>query len=166
MVVAETAGDWCAPGNVFLDERTNHVALETLLVIDYVIRDADLLRHAAGVVDIIERAAASLHRFGHALLPSESALVPELHGKADDVVSLRAQHGRDGGRIHTARHRYGNRFGGQFLAPSHYELSAAFLYTGESSRRRATVSGTSAKAKSMSSATVCLPKLKRMLARA
>ena len=32
----------------------------------------------------------------------ESPLVPELHRQADDVVSLCAQHGRDGGRIHTA----------------------------------------------------------------
>src|SRR6266567_1300286 len=93
VVITEAAGDRCAPGNIFLDERTNHVALETLLVIDHVIRDADLLRHAAGIVDIIERAATSLHGLGHALLPSEAALVPELHGEADDVVSLRAQHG-------------------------------------------------------------------------
>ena len=32
------------------------------------------------------RAAASLHGLGHALVPSEAALVPELHRQADDVV--------------------------------------------------------------------------------
>jgi hypothetical protein len=32
-----------------------------------------------------------------------------LHGQADDVVAFGAQHGRDGGGVHTARHRYGNR---------------------------------------------------------
>jgi hypothetical protein len=32
-------------------------------------------------------------------------------------VSVGAQHGRDGGRIHTARHGYSDRFGIQFSAP-------------------------------------------------
>ena len=111
MIVAEAARDGRAPRNVLLDERTDHVALETLLVIDHVIRDADLLGHAAGVVDVVERTAASLHGLGHALASGQAALVPELHGQADDVVSVGAQHGRDGGRIHTARHGYGDRLG-------------------------------------------------------
>src|SRR5258708_837099 len=63
-----------------------------------------MLSHTAGVVDIVERAAASLDRLRHALAASKTALVPELHGQADDVVSVGAQHGRNGGRIHTARH--------------------------------------------------------------
>src|ERR1039458_3922090 len=40
------------------------------------------------------------------------------------------------------------------------------LYAGLNSRNRATVSGTSARAMSMSSAVFCLPRLKRMPARA
>ena len=123
MIVAEAAGDGRAPGKILLDERTNHVALEALLVIDHVVRDADLLGDAAGVVNIVERAAASLHGLGHALLAGEAALVPELHGQADDVVSLGAQHGRDGGRVHTARHGYGDGFGTQLLAPSFWLLA-------------------------------------------
>ena len=118
MIVAKAAGNGRAPGKILLDERANHVALEALLVIDHVIRDADLLGHAARVVDIVERAAASLHGLGHTLASGQAALVPELHGQADDVVSLGAQHGRDGGRIHTARHGYGDGFGWQLLAPS------------------------------------------------
>ena len=90
MIVAEAAGDRCSPGNILFNKGTDHVALETLLVIDHVIRDADLLRHAAGVVDVVERTAAPLHGLRHALFASEAALVPELHGEADDVVSLRA----------------------------------------------------------------------------
>ena len=66
------------------------------------------LRHAARVVDVVERAAASLHRLRHALVSGQAALVPQLHGQADDVVPLGAQHGRDGGGIHTARHGYGD----------------------------------------------------------
>jgi hypothetical protein len=42
-------------------------------------------------------------------VPGEAALVPELHGQADDVVAFGAQHRRDGGGVHTARHGYGNR---------------------------------------------------------
>jgi hypothetical protein len=38
----------------------------------------------------------------------EAALVPELHGQADNVVSFGAQHGRDGGGIDSPRHGYGD----------------------------------------------------------
>ena len=118
MIVAEATGDRRAPGHVLFHERTNHVSLEALLVIDHVIRDADLLRDSACIVDVIERTAAPLHGLRHALLPGETPLVPELHRKADDVVPVGAQHGRDGGRIHPPRHGYGNCFCAQLLAPS------------------------------------------------
>jgi len=121
VIVAQTARDRRAPGNVFLDKWTNHVALKPLLVIHHVIRDADLLGHAARVVDVVERAASSLRRLGHPLATSQAALVPELHGQADEVVPLGAQHGRDGGRIHTARH--GDRYGvvTQLMAPIRFD---------------------------------------------
>ena len=125
MIVAEAARDRRAPGNVLLDEGTDHVALETLLVIDDVIWDADLLRDAAGVVNVVERAAASLHGLGHALAPGQAALVPKLHGQADDIVPLGAQHGRDGGGIHTARHGYGDGFPSIQLLASPTPLDAA-----------------------------------------
>ena len=67
VIVAEAARDGRAPGKIFFNERADHVALETLFVIDHVIRDADLLGDAAGVVNVVERAAASLHGLGHAL---------------------------------------------------------------------------------------------------
>jgi hypothetical protein len=108
MIVAEAAGDGSAPGKILFHERADNLALETLLMIDYVIRNADVLGDAAGVVDIVERAAASLHGLRHAFVTGEASLVPELHGQADDGVSLGAKHGRDGGGIYTARHSYGN----------------------------------------------------------
>jgi hypothetical protein len=98
-------------------------------------------------------------------------------------VAFGAQHGRDGGRIHTARHGYRDGVVNQLLAPGFwpnlrrlrslgsrppggqtYVRTACFLYAGLSSLSRATVSGTSARAKSISSAVVCLPRLNRMLA--
>ena len=52
------------PERYSLDEGTHHVALETLLVIDHVIRDADGLGDPARVVDVVERTAAPLHASG------------------------------------------------------------------------------------------------------
>jgi hypothetical protein len=34
----------------------------------------------------------------------KAALVPELHSQTNHVMPFSAQHGRNGGRIHTARH--------------------------------------------------------------
>ncbi len=108
MIVAEAAGDGGASRQIFGDEGAHHVALEALFMIDDVVRNADVLGHAARVVDIVERAAAAGYLLGHAFVSGEAALVPELHGQADDVVSLGAQHGRDGGGIDSARHGYGD----------------------------------------------------------
>jgi hypothetical protein len=57
--VAERAGDGRAAGRYSLDERLDHALFELALQIDNVIRHADVLGHAPGVVDIVERAAAA-----------------------------------------------------------------------------------------------------------
>src|ERR1700691_4027414 len=67
-----------------------------------------MLRHPPRVVHVVERAAAPSNLLRHALVPSQTPLVPELHRQPNDVVPLGAQHGRDGGGIHTARHSYRN----------------------------------------------------------
>ena len=84
MVVAERAGDGRASGEILLDEGADDVALEALLLVDDVVRDVEVLGDAAGVVDIIDRAAAALHLLGHAFLAGETALVPELQREADE----------------------------------------------------------------------------------
>src|SRR5882724_8354954 len=61
MIVAKTARDGRAAGEILLDERPHHVALKPLFVIDNVIGDTDLLRHSACVINIVERAAAPLY---------------------------------------------------------------------------------------------------------
>ena len=38
----------------------------------------------------------------------QTALVPQLHRHADEVIALIAQQGRDGGGIDSSRHGYGN----------------------------------------------------------
>ena len=108
MIVAQAARNGSASGEILLHEGTHHFALKTVFVIDHVIRNADGLGDAARVINIVERAAASLDRLGHAVVAGQAALVPELHGQADDVVSLGAQHGRDGRGIDSARHGYGD----------------------------------------------------------
>src|SRR5882724_10521713 len=104
MIVAETAGDRRASGKILFDEGTDYVALKTLFVIDDIVRDADGLGDTARVVDVVERAAASLDGLGHALVSSEAALVPELHRQADDVMPLNAEHGRYGRGVDSAGH--------------------------------------------------------------
>ena len=60
-------------------------SLETLLVIDHVVRNTDVLGDAASIVDIVEANSSVLH--GRACRrASQPALVPELHGEADDVI--------------------------------------------------------------------------------
>src|SRR6202790_1697138 len=109
MIVAEAARNRCASRKIFRDKGTHYIALEALCVIDHVVGDADVLGHAARVINIIEGAAAARDLLGHALVSGQTALVPKLHGQADDVVPFRAQHGRDGGGIDSARHGYGDR---------------------------------------------------------
>jgi len=85
MVVAQAAGDRRASGEIVLYERANHFALEALLMIDYVVGNPDGLGHLARIVDVIQRTAASLHRFRHAVVPGQAALIPELHGQPTTV---------------------------------------------------------------------------------
>ena len=64
MVVAQAARNGRASREILFHEGLHHVALKTVFVIDYVIRDAQSLGDAARVINIIERTAAALDRFG------------------------------------------------------------------------------------------------------
>ena len=123
MIVAQTAGDRSATGKILLDEWTHYVPLKSVLVIDDVVGDADGLCYAARVVNVIERTTAALHGLGHSRMASQTALIPELHREADDIVSLGAEHGRDGGGIDSTGHGDGD--GGLWhLAVSSYQLTS------------------------------------------
>jgi len=65
-------------------------------VIDHVVRNADGFSHSSRIVHIVDGATTPLHRLRHALVVGQATLVPELHGEPHNLVSLRAQHGRDG----------------------------------------------------------------------
>ena len=108
VVVAEGAGDGGAAGEVLGDEGLDDVGFEAVLLVDEVVGDAEVLGYVAGVVDVVDGAAAALDRFGHALVPGEAALVPELEGEADEVVPLSAQEGGDGGGVDSSGHGYGD----------------------------------------------------------
>jgi hypothetical protein len=109
MIVAKAARNRRAPAQIILHKWPHHVPLEALLLIHHVIRNADFLRDAARVVNIVDRAAAAMHRLRHALAARQPALVPELHRQPYYLVSLGTQHRCDGRRIHTARHGNGDR---------------------------------------------------------
>src|ERR1700722_6042754 len=52
VVVAETARDGGASGQILFDERLHHITLEAVFVINHVVRDAKSLRHSASIVNI------------------------------------------------------------------------------------------------------------------
>src|SRR5271163_3372611 len=109
MVVAERAGDGGSSGEILLDEGTDDITLEALLMVDDVVGDVEVLGDAAGVIHVVDGAAAAEHLLGHALLAGEAALVPELHGQADELVAFRLEHGGDGRGVDSAGHGYRNR---------------------------------------------------------
>ena len=61
-------------------------------------RDADSLGHAAGIVDVLARAAGPLTMRG-------LAVIVELQSDADDVIALLLEESRHDGGVHAARHR-------------------------------------------------------------
>ena len=109
VVVAEGAGDGGAAGEVLGDEGADDLGLEAVLLVDEVVGDAEVLGDAAGVVDVVDGAAAALDGLGHAFVAGEAALVPELEGEADEVVTLGAEQGGDGGGVDSSGHGDGDR---------------------------------------------------------
>ena len=110
VVVAEGAGDGGASGEVLGDEGLDDFGFEAVLLVDDVVGDVELLGYVACVVDVVDGAAAALDGFGHAFVSGEAALVPELEGEADDLVSLGAQECGDGGGVDSSGHGYGDGF--------------------------------------------------------
>src|SRR5271168_2676233 len=106
VVVAERAGNRRAARKIVVDEGANDILLEALLLVDDVIRDVEGLGYTAGVIHIIQAAAAARGTRRNTGLAGHALLVPELEGQADDVVSLCAQHGCDGRGVDSAGHGY------------------------------------------------------------
>jgi hypothetical protein len=108
VIVAEAAGNGCAPGEIFVNEWTYHVSLKPVLMIYDVVGNSEMLGYMAGIINVVQRAAAPTDLLRHAFASGQSPLVPELHRESHDGMSLGAQHGRHGGRIHSSGHGDGD----------------------------------------------------------
>ena len=111
VVVAESARDGSAAGEVFADEGLDHLGFEAVLLVDDVVRDVQLLGYVASVVDVVDGAAAALDGFGHAFVSCQAALVPELEREADESVPLGAQECGDSGGVDSSGHGDGDGLG-------------------------------------------------------
>src|SRR5262245_16873811 len=78
-----------------------------------------MLRDALRVVNIVERAAAML-RGAFALQFWQAALIPQLHGEANDGTRLLLQNGSDGRGVDSAGHCDGDEAGTRFSARGKY----------------------------------------------
>ena len=85
-------------GSVTVGEVGDHRIGEPLLGVDHVVRDAEMIRHPARVVDVLAGAARALAAGG-------GAVIVELQRDADDLVAGLVQQPGDGAAVHTARHR-------------------------------------------------------------
>ena len=90
---------------VGIGEGLDHRRAETLLGIDDVMRNADAVGDAAGVVNVFTGTARPL-------APDCGTVVVELQRDADDLVPLFVQQCRSHGAIHSARHRHHDSAGG------------------------------------------------------
>src|SRR6204780_4300281 len=103
VIVAESARNRSTALQIVVHEGTDDVLLEFALQIEYVKRDAEMFGDATRIVDIINRATTMLRRLGGLEL-REAALVPELHGEADDGLAALVHDRSDGGTVHTSTH--------------------------------------------------------------
>ena len=109
VVVAEGTGDGGAAVEVLVNEGADYVLLETLLLVDDVVGDAEMLGDATGVVDIVQAAAAAgFWSVRNAVLAGEAGLVPELEGEADYGFAGLGEHGCDGGGVYSSGHGDGD----------------------------------------------------------
>ena len=97
-LVAAHAGHRRLAGGVAVGEVGDHRIGEALLGVDHVVRDAEVIRHPARVVDVLAGAARALAAGG-------GAVVVELQRDADHLVAGLVQQPGDGAAVHAARHR-------------------------------------------------------------
>jgi len=106
VVIAHCAWNRSSASEIFLHKGLHYGFLEALLVIHNVVRHAQVLRDALGVVYIIQRTAAMAVRSAAVEL-RQAALVPELHRQPDDGRAALLQNRGNRGAVHPAAHRDG-----------------------------------------------------------
>ncbi len=104
--IAVGTGDGRAAGQILVHERANDPGFELLFEIDDIMGKIQVLRHALGVIDIVNGAAAMLRR-ACGLHGRQAALIPQLHGQADDAAVLLQHQRGDYGAVHSAAHSHG-----------------------------------------------------------
>jgi hypothetical protein len=103
VIVAVCARDGSASAKIVVHKGADDAIFKLMFEVDDVVGKIEMLRDALGVIDIIKRAAAVLHR-AISLELRQAALIPELHGQADDGTALLLQDGRNGRRVNAAGH--------------------------------------------------------------
>ena len=100
-LVAGDAGDRRLARHIALGEPIDDRGAEAILVVEHIVRNTEPLRDAAGIMDVLARAAGARPVRG-------LAMIVELHRHADDVIALALQHSGDDRGIDPARHRDDN----------------------------------------------------------
>ena len=120
-----------APALVLAHEVGDDVLAELAPGVDDVVRHAQRLADAAGVLDVLNRAAALVVRRYAVLIRR-----PEPHRDADDVVALPVQQVRSDRRVDAARHRGDDAFPGvPFSAIQCHAAPTSLARTREGRRR-------------------------------
>src|SRR5687768_621896 len=86
--VARDARDWRLAVEVTGDKRLHDSTLEVAFEIQHVKRKAELLGDASRVVNVVQRTATRGKRVAVLIDVDAPALIPELHRKADEFVTL------------------------------------------------------------------------------
>src|SRR5688500_3175040 len=84
-------------GEIAVGKRAHHVSREPRLIVEAVMGDAESLRHAAGILNVLSGAAG-------ALAANRLAMIVELEGDADHVIALTLQESCDHGGIDPSGH--------------------------------------------------------------
>ena len=94
--VAVDAGVRRPPVQVFLRKGRNHLFPEQLLIVDNIMRDAQLFTHKCRIPHIVGTAAPGV----------PCRVIPQLKGHAGDIIPLPQQQAGRNGAIHPAAHAH------------------------------------------------------------
>src|SRR5688572_5391644 len=86
--VARDTRYWRFTGKVTLDERLNYIAFEVFLEIENVERKTEGFGNTTCVVNVVERATTRRQWIAVFIDVDVAALVPKLHRKAHELMSL------------------------------------------------------------------------------
>ena len=99
LLVADYAWNWRLAGRIAVSERLHDCRFEALFVVEDVVRNAEPVGDAAGIVDVLSGAAGTAP-------PDSLAMVIKLQGDADDFAPLLLEQRSNDRRIDATRHRH------------------------------------------------------------